>query len=126
MVLRHLRHHLMVDLMGFHFSSTVHINYKQKFFRHRLQKCEKASFCVCDKGCRADGDWALTVKSVIVFGKIEIIDDLNTVVDITTKLSRKFTSDEDYIRNEIEQYARGTLLLRLTPEHICGKKVTES
>ena len=96
---------------------------------HRLdsiKKCPKVSFCVYDKGTKGDGDWALNVKSVIVFGRIEIIDDIATVTDVTAKLSRKFTSDEEYIKNEIRLYEKGTLLLKLTPEHICGKLVKES
>ena len=91
-----------------------------------LKKCDKVSFCTFDKGCRNEGEWAWIVKSVIVFGRMEIIDDLNTVIDITTKLSHKFTRDEEYIRKEIELHAHRTLLLQLTPEHICGKLVTEA
>ena len=34
--------------------------------------------------------------------------------------------DEKYIKDEIEKHAHRTLLLELTPEHICGKRVTES
>ena len=91
-----------------------------------LRKCNKVSFCTYDSGYREDGDWALHVKSVIVFGTIEIIDDMDTIADITRKLSYKFTQDEEYIRTEIEKYAKATLLLKLTPEHICGKQITES
>lgn len=91
-----------------------------------LQKCNKVSFCVYDAGYREEGEWAFKVKSVIVFGKMEIIDDMDKIVDITRKLSYKFTQDENYIQNEIDKYAAGTLLLQLTPEHICGKLVTES
>lgn len=91
-----------------------------------LRKCDKVSFCTYDKGCRNEGEWAWKVKSVIVFGKIEIIDDMDKIIDITTKLSYKFTQDENYIRDEIERAAHRTLLLQLTPEHICGKLVTEA
>ena len=91
-----------------------------------LKKHDKVSFCAFDKGTRAEGEWAFKVKSVIVFGRIEIIDDLNTIIDITTKLSHKFTQDDEYIKKEIEQHAHRTLLLKLTPEHICGKLVTEA
>lgn len=91
-----------------------------------LKACNKVSFCTYDKGYRNEGDWAWHVKSVIVFGTIEIIDDLDTIIDITAKLSYKFTQDENYIKEEIEKSARGTLLLCLTPEHICGKLVTEA
>ena len=91
-----------------------------------LRKCNKVSFCTYDRGYREEGDWALHVKSVIVFGTMEIIDDMDTIADIARKLSYKFTQDEEYIRTEIEKYAKATLLLQLTPEHICGKQITES
>lgn len=96
---------------------------------HRLDSIkgnDKVSFCVCDKGYANDGEWALNVKSVIVFGRVEIIDDINVITDIATDLSLKFTSDMEYIQNEIEQYAKKTLILKLTPENICGKLVKES
>lgn len=98
-------------------------------FGHRLdslKKHNKVSFCTYDKGYRNDGEWAWNVKSVIIFGKIEIISDMEKIIDITTKLSHKFTQDEEYIRKEIEMHGARTLLLQLTPEHICGKLVNES
>lgn len=91
-----------------------------------LKRCDKVSFCVYDQGFREEGQWAWKVNSVIVFGRVEIIDNLEQIVDITTKLSYKFTQDEEYIRREIEQAAERTLLLKLTPEYICGKLVTEA
>lgn len=91
-----------------------------------LKRDDKVSFCVYDRGYQAEGEWAWKVKSVIVFGKIEIIDDMDRIIDITTKLSYKFTQDEDYIKREIEKSGPKTLLLALTPEHICGKLVTEA
>ena len=91
-----------------------------------LRKCNKVSFCTYDSGYCEDGDWALHVKSVIVFGTMEIIDDMDTIADVARKLSYKFTQDEEYICTEIEKYAKATLLLQLTPEHVCGKQITES
>ncbi|MBR4875444.1 MAG: pyridoxamine 5'-phosphate oxidase family protein [Clostridia bacterium] len=91
-----------------------------------LERCDKASFCVVDKGEPSDKPWALTVKSVIVFGRVEIIDDAALMADVATKLSYKFTQDDEYIRGEIEQSGPATLLLCLTPEHICGKQVVEA
>lgn len=96
---------------------------------HRLEalkKNSKVSFCTYDEGYRNQGEWALNIKSVIVFGKIEIVDELDRIIDITRKLSYKFTHDDEYITAEIEQHAHRTLLLVLTPEHICGKLVQES
>ena len=96
---------------------------------HRLEslrKHDKVSFCAFTQGERAADHWALIVKSVIVFGRMEIIDNLEEIIDITTKLSHKFTQDDEYIKKEIEQHAHRTLLLRLQIEHICGKLVTEA
>ncbi len=91
-----------------------------------LKQCDKVSFCTYDKGYRNVGEWAWNVKSVIVFGRMEIIEDIEKIIDITARLSRKFTQDEKYIQKEIELYAHKTLLLQLTPEHICGKTVKEA
>lgn len=91
-----------------------------------LKKNDKVSFCVYDQGYRKEGDWAWNVKSVIIFGRVEILDDKNQIIEITTKLSHKFTQDEEYIKKEIEQHGHRTLLLKLIPEHMCGKLVTES
>lgn len=96
---------------------------------HRLDsiKCDsKVSFCTYDSGYRKPGEWPLNIKSVIVFGKINIVDDSDKIRDITTHLSHKFTDDNEYIKKEIELNIHRTILLELTPEHICGKLVEES
>ena len=91
-----------------------------------LRKDAKASFCVYDEGYRLPGQWPLHIKSVIVFGRIRMVDDRETIAQIAEKLSYKFTQDEAYIKNEIEKHAHRTVLLELTVEHMCGKLVEES
>ena len=91
-----------------------------------LRRCGKASFCTFDEGSRRDGEWALRFRSVIVFGRVEFVEDRETVYRISAELSRKFTKDEDYIRNEIEHAGPRTLMFALVPEHITGKGVTEA
>ena len=49
-----------------------------------------------------------------------------SVAEISTKLTHKFTQDDSYIKKEIEQNVHRTLLLVLSIEHICGKKVVEA
>lgn len=98
-------------------------------FGHRLdalKKHDKVSFCVYDAGYRNEGEWALNVKSVIIFGRMELIEDMDLIVDITRRLSLKFIQDEEHIRREIESAAHRTLLMRLVSEHICGKLVNEA
>lgn len=90
-----------------------------------IRRHPKASFCVYDEGVRENGNWYLTIRSVIVFGRIEIVEDREKIYDIARKLSRKFTGDEEYIDNEIKNSGPGTLMFALIPEHITGKRVTE-
>ena len=91
-----------------------------------IGRSDKASFCVVEAGVREADDWAYTVRSVIVFGRIEIVEDAERVAEITARLSRKFTSDEEYIAEEIAKFIKATVLLKLTPEHMTGKRITES
>lgn len=91
-----------------------------------LRACDKASFCVYDRGFRREGEWALNIRSVIVFGRIEIVEDHARALEISRRLSYKFTRDEAYIQREIERSGPGVLVFALRPEHISGKLVNES
>ena len=91
-----------------------------------MKRHEKASFCVYDSGVRKEGDWALYIRSVIVFGRIEFIEDRETTYRISAELSRKFTDDEGYIEQEITRSGPGTLLFALVPEFMSGKLVHEA
>ena len=42
-----------------------------------IAKCDKVSYCVMDNGFRKDGEWALNINSVIVFGRIKLVDDVD-------------------------------------------------
>lgn len=85
----------------------------------------KVSFCVYDQGVREDGDWALTIRSVIVFGRIEVVEDYDRTIAISRRLSHKFTQDDAYIEEEVRKHGERTLCFSLVPEHICGKRVHE-
>ena len=91
-----------------------------------LRRCGKASFCVWDDGFRREGEWALNIRSVIVFGRVEWVEDRERAYRIARDLSLKFTDDAAYIRNEIDRAGPRTLLFALVPEHISGKLVNES
>ncbi len=91
-----------------------------------IRRHNKASFCVYDQGVRQEGEWFLRIRSVIVFGRIEIIEDREKTYEIARRLSYKFTRDEGYIESEIQKSGPGTLLFALKPEHMTGKVVKES
>lgn len=91
-----------------------------------MKRHDKASFCVYDQGFRREGEWALNIRSVIVFGRIEFIEDRDKIYEIARHLSHKFTDDEEYIEREIVRSGPGTLMFALVPEHITGKLVNEA
>lgn len=91
-----------------------------------IQRCGKASFCVHDQGFRREGEWALNIKSVIVFGRIEKVEDAQKTKEICRNLCAKFTGDPTYAQQEWENSGSNVLCLALTPEHMTGKLVNES
>ena len=91
-----------------------------------MKRHDKASFCVYDQGFRREGEWALNIRSVIVFGRIEFIEDREKIYEIARRLSHKFTDDEEYIEREIVRSGPGTLMFALVPEHMTGKLVNEA
>jgi len=91
-----------------------------------IRQCNKVSFCVYDAGYRQPDEWALNIRSVIVFGRIRVVEDAARAVEITRQLSYKYTDDTVYIEEEIRQYSEGLLVFELIPEHITGKLVKES
>ena len=87
---------------------------------------DKASFCVYDQGWREEGDWALNISSVIVFGRIEIIEDREKALSVVRRLCEKFTTDQQFIQRSIEEEFDKTLFFALVPEHMTGKQVREA
>ena len=85
---------------------------------------DKVSFCVYDKGYHKDGHWSLNIKSVITFGRIYIVDDWTD--ELMVKFCKRFTSDMEYINNEIKNYKSNTAVLCLDIEHMTGKLVNEA
>ena len=91
-----------------------------------IKKYDKVSFCVFDNGIQIDGKKGLDYKSVIVFGRIKIVENQEKTLDICRKLSAQFDFGNDYIEEEIKKFAKFVMCLELIPEHICGKRVNES
>lgn len=91
-----------------------------------IKNCDKVSFCVYDQGFRKEGDWALTIRSVILFGRVEMIQDYETAMKVSRQLSYKYTSDAAYIEHEIVHFGPEVLCFALVPEHMTGKTVHEA
>ena len=91
-----------------------------------IQKNNKVCYTVFEKGVAKEGEWALNVRCVVVFGRITVVDDVEKVKKICTEVSHKFIDDEEYIHQELENAMHRVMCLELTPDHITGKLVKES
>ena len=79
-----------------------------------------------DKGYRKEGEWALNIRSVIVFGQIREVTDENKKREICTCICRKFTDDEEYLEKEMRNAFPRVCCLKLDIEHMTGKLVNEA
>ena len=91
-----------------------------------ITKHDKVSYCVFDAGFRKEGEWALNVTSVVVFGRISPVTDENKIRQIGEHLLRKFTDDAEYIQKEVRDALPRAQCLELTIDHMTGKLVKES
>ena len=98
-------------------------------FGHRVdavRKDPKVSYCVFGQDFQKEGDWAKYVKSVIVFGKAELIEDHDEIVRISRLLCDKFPCPPEYVEHEIEKDAPRTLVIAIDIEDMNGKLVHEA
>lgn len=91
-----------------------------------IAKCDKVSYCVYDQGYRRDGEWALNISSVVVFGRIREVTDEDRMREICTLLTKKFTDDDEYLQRELRDSFKNVKCLELIPEHMTGKLVNEA
>ena len=91
-----------------------------------ITKNDKVSYCVYDAGYRREGEWALNVNSVVIFGRIRLVTDEDKARMIGENLCRKFTDDEEYIQHELQNALPRVQCLELTIDHMTGKLVNES
>jgi len=91
-----------------------------------IKKHDKVSFCVYDEGFRKEGDWALNIKSVIVFGRLRPIEDRERTIETARRIGLKYYPDSSSVDKEVEKDGRRVLCLELIIEHMTGKLVNES
>ena len=94
-----------------------------------LRRDPRACFTAIDEGTHDASRtpaWALTFRSVVVFGRIEFVDDHEEALEFCRKLCRRFPMNEAAIEEEIRRAGAAVLVFALVPEHITGKRVHEA
>lgn len=91
-----------------------------------LMRDNRVSFCVYDRGFRKEGDWALNIKSVIIFGKIKFVEDESLREEIMRKFGLKYDPDPKNVEDTIKRMLRVTKVMELSIDHMTGKLCNES
>lgn len=90
-----------------------------------LKKNNKCSYTAMKQINISDNGWSYIYHSVIIFGEIHFIEDINKIEEISRLLSHKFTNDESYINNEIKYSLDRTAMFYIDIKHMSGKRVNE-
>lgn len=99
---------------------------KEGYKLDALRQNNKVSFCVYDKGYKKDGEWALNIRSVIIFGSIRFIEEQEETVSHVRKLALKYYPTAEAVEEEIRKSGNRVQILELTIAHMTGKLVNES
>ena len=90
-----------------------------------LKKDNKVCFTIFGDESFNEGDWAPYLKSVVVFGRCNMIEDIDITTDKIRTLASRFYPSSEEVELEIQKYIKDALLYEIDIEHICGKKIHE-
>lgn len=92
-----------------------------------IRRSPKASFCVIDKDQIVPEEYTTYFRSVIVFGRIRILEEDGEKRSAIEKLALKYAPDDTMENRQaaIEKEWKPLCMLELTPEHLSGKEAIE-
>ena len=86
----------------------------------------RVSFCVMDQGFRKEGDWALNISSVVLFGTVRKITEETEKLRIARQLALKYYPTPEAAEEEVRKAASRVQILEMVIDHMTGKLVNES
>lgn len=91
------------------------------------KKCDKVFFAVAEIQPRKENEIGMSVKSVILFGRIRVEEDRKKVLRNVLELVRHIDPEhvEDRYKGDIVRFGNDVGLLEIVPEHLRGKIVHE-
>lgn len=91
-----------------------------------IRQCDKASFCVIAQDDVKPELYTTFFRSVIVFGKIHIVEDETERMDAIRLLGRRYNkNDEAGLQAEIIKGFSHMSIIKLDIEHLSGKEAIE-
>lgn len=85
----------------------------------------RVSFTAFDQGVPVEGKVGPDVRSVIVFGRVSLLDTTPETIGIARRLGEKY-DPSGYVADEIKRTAERIQLLELSIDRMSGKRVNES
>jgi nitroimidazol reductase NimA-like FMN-containing flavoprotein (pyridoxamine 5'-phosphate oxidase superfamily) len=91
-----------------------------------IRKDPKVSFCVIDKDEIMPSEFTTYFRSVIIFGKAEIIEDSAEKSDALSKIADKYSHDfSSRIPEAVSSSLSRANIVRIKIDHITGKEAKE-
>ena len=85
----------------------------------------KVCFTVLDDGVKEEGSWWYHFRSVICFGRIEIVEDEVQKLHALQVFGNKYMPTADDVKQEIKLDGARANVLEMTIDHMSGKRVRE-
>ncbi len=91
-----------------------------------INNCNKATFCIIDKDDVKPEKYTTLYKSVIIFGKVELVKSSEETLFAIKELGEKYYPHHDIeLQQEIEKNINRFIIIKLEIEHITGKQSIE-
>ena len=90
-----------------------------------VRACDKACFSVLAEPEKEPGEWWYNVRSVICFGRIHEVKDLDLHDKMLRKLGQKYFPEGYDLDSDMVKNAPKAAVLEFTIEHMTGKRVRE-
>lgn len=91
-----------------------------------IRGCEKASFCVIAADDVHPSEFTTYFRSVIAFGKIQIVESEDERIYAASLLGDKYNpGDDSGLQKELEKGLSHMLVLRFDIDHLTGKEAIE-
>ena len=91
-----------------------------------IRNCDKASFCVIAQDDIQPKKYTTYYRSVIAFGRIQIIEDENEKLKTARLLGNRYNpNDEESLQKELEHGFARMLMIRFDIEYLTGKAAIE-
>lgn len=95
--------------------------HKMDAIRHH----DKVSFCVVDRDDVVAAELTTYFRSVVVFGRVRIIEDQDAIMAAARCLGMRFLPDLARVMASIEKELRALCMFELKIEHVSGKEAIE-